>query len=133
MIIDFIHSSAYVSFTSCDFSHLLIGIEKAVKICTLDATVFIVKETEFVIIGLYSLLTSHASTVYQRSVLLIPGTAHRLAALSCGPFTFWTCFSCHDIHLQIEPLRACTNSYFYPLHEHEPSCSSFWTYAIYSP
>ena len=99
MIVDFIHPSTYVSFTSRDFSHLLIRVEKAVKICTSDTATSIVKEAKFIIIWLYCLFASHTSTVHQRGVLLIPGTAHRLAALSCRPFTFYAYFSRHGSYL----------------------------------
>ena len=97
MIVDFIHPSTYVSFTSRDFSHLLIRIEKAVKICTLDAAATI--PDKIVLDNRAAFLRLHTSTVHQRGVLLIPGTAHRLAALGCRPFTFYRCFSRHSSYL----------------------------------
>ena len=72
----------------CDFPHLLIRVKNTVKICTLDAAATIADK--IVLDNRAAFLRLHTPTVHQRGVLLIPGTAYWLAALSCGPFTFWT-------------------------------------------
>ena len=69
-----------------DFLHPLIRVKNTVKICTSDTPTTIADK--IVLDNRAAFLRLHTSTVHQRGVLLIPGTAYRLAAFSCGPIIF---------------------------------------------